>query len=66
VKFARRRADQLSESALNGGVNVFVGGDEGKLSRRKFRSDSDQPTGNLLVFFIQQNARFVQSVRPRK
>jgi hypothetical protein len=43
VEFARGIADQFGQSSLDGGVDIFVGGGEGKLSRRKFFSDGIQP-----------------------
>ena len=36
VEFACGHADQLCQAALDGGVNILVGGDEGKLSRSEF------------------------------
>ncbi len=43
VEFACRIANQFSQAAFDSGVNVFVGGREGKPSRRKFFSDGRKP-----------------------
>jgi len=43
VELAGHRADELVEPALDGGVDVLIGGQRLKLARGRLRADSSSP-----------------------
>ena len=66
MEFASRRADQLGEAALDGSVDILVGGDEEKLSAGEFFFNGSKPKGDGGVLFIRKNICLVQGVCPRE
>ena len=64
VQFAAHRAGDLGQAALDGGMDVLIGGDVDELARADFAEDVGQPFDDLVLLVEGDHLGFHQRFGP--